>query len=291
MGSAPTPGWIQPGMGFDNAWMESRTGLAQGLRALGVREGDLLMVHASLRAIGPVDGGPSQVLGALLDAVGPAGTIAAFVSWDRSSYEETLNGAVLGGRERQAWPAFDPAANPQPYAGFGALNRFICSHPAVRRSPHPDASFAAIGRLADEITREHPLVEGYGPGTPLGRIVQMRGRVLLLGAGLDSVTVLHHAEVLADIPGKRRVSYEVPLATPAGKRWLRAENFDTNGILDEFAVPGRPDAVETIARDYVAHGYGKRGRVGGAGCHLFEAGSVVDYGVRWLEARFAQRPG
>ena len=268
--------------------MESRTGLTQGLHALGVREGDLLMVHASLRAIGPVDGGPSQVVGALLDAVGPGGTIAAFVSWDRSSYEETLNGSVLDERARQSWPAFDPAANPEPYSEFGALNRFICSHPAVRRSPHPDASFAAIGALADEITREHPLVEGYGPGSPLGRIVQRQGRVLLLGAGLDSVTVLHHAEVLADIPGKRRVAYEVPVATPAGKRWMRAENFDTNGILDEFAVAGRPDAVETIARDYVAQGQGRRGRVGGAGCFLFEAGPIVDFGVRWLETRFSR---
>jgi aminoglycoside N3'-acetyltransferase len=281
-------GCLEPGIGFDNAPMESRTGLAQGLRALGVREGDLLMVHASLRAIGAVDGGPSQILGALLDAVGPGGTIAAFVSWDRSSYEETLNGAVLGEREREAWPAFDPAAHPEPYAEFGALNRFICNHPAVRRSAHPDASFAAIGRRADEITSEHPLVEGYGPGSPLGRIVQAQGRVLLLGAGLDSVTVLHHAEVLADIPGKRRVSYEVPLATPDGKRWVRAENFDTNGILDEFAVPGRPDAVESIARDYVAAGQGKRGRVGGASCRLFEAPHIVDYGVRWLEARFGE---
>lgn len=277
----------------DNSSMRSRTGLAHELRALGVCEGDLLMVHASLRAIGPVEGGPSQVLGALLDAVGPAGTIAAFVSWDRSSYEQTLNGAKLDERERQAWPAFDPAANPEPYAEFGALNRFICNHPAVRRSASPDASFAAIGRLADEITREHPLVEGYGPGSPLGRIVRMQGRVLLLGAGLDSVTVLHHAEVLADIPGKRRVTYEVPIATPDGKRWVRAENFDTNGILDEFAVPGRPDAVETIARDYVARGHGRRGRVGGAGCYLFEAGPIVDFGVQWLEARSPrlERPG
>ena len=281
-------GCLEPGIGFDNAPMESRTGLVQGLRALGVREGDLLMVHASLRAIGAVDGGPSQVLGALLDAVGPGGTIAAFVSWDRSSYEETLNGAVLGEREREAWPAFDPAAHPEPYAEFGALNRFICNHPAVRRSAHPDASFAAIGRRADEITSEHPLVEGYGPGSPLGRIVQAQGRVLLFGAGLDSVTVLHNAEVLADNPGKRRVSYEVPLATPDGKRWVRAENFDTNGILDEFAVPGRPDAVESIARDYVAAGQGKRGRVGGASCRLFEAPHIVDYGVRWLEARFGE---
>jgi len=261
----------------------NRATLAHDLAALGVHAGDLLMVHASLRAVGPVDGGPAQVLAALLDAVGPDGTLAAFVSWDQSSYEATLNGATLDACERERWPAFDPEAHPPPYAGFGALNRFICSHPAVRRSAHPDASFAALGRLAGEITRVHPLREGYGPGSPLERIVRSGGRVLLLGAPLDSVTVLHYAEAIADIPGKRRVHYEVPLATPTGKRWLRAENFDTNGIRDEFAVEGRPDAVECMARDYVAQGGGRRGRVGAAQCHLFEAQAIVEHGVRWLE--------
>jgi aminoglycoside N3'-acetyltransferase len=159
----------------------------------------------------------------------------------------------------------------------------------VRRSPHPDASFAAIGRLAGDITRDHPLLEGYGPGSPLERIVQADGRVLLLGAGLDAVTVLHYAEVLADIPGKRRVHYEVPVATAAGKAWLSAENYDTNGILDEFASGDGPDAVECIARDYVAHGHGRRGRVGAAPCHLFEARDIVRYGVEWLEQRFGRR--
>ena len=126
--------------------MASRMGLVQDLRALGVREGDLLMVHASLRAVGPVDGGPAQVLGALLDAVGPGGTIAAFVSWDRSSYEETLNGAVLGERERQAWPAFDPAATVRLRDGRDAracacrrehFGLGVAHHPVARRD-HPD---------------------------------------------------------------------------------------------------------------------------------------------------------
>lgn len=258
--------------------------LAQQLRQLGLRAGDTVMVHASLRWLGPVAGGPAAVLQALLDCVGPQGTLLAFVSWDHSPYEQTLDGRQLAPAERDAWPAFDPRTAP-PYREFGAFNHFICAHPQVRRSPHPDANFAAIGAKAQWLTETQPLNEGYGPGTPLARFVALEGRVLLLGAPLDAVTVLHHAEVLADIPGKRRVRYEVPVLVEGRKTWLAAENFDTNGILEEYAQEGRPDAVESIATDYVAEGHGKRGTVGAAPCHLFESPHLVAYGVRWLEAR------
>lgn len=258
--------------------------LVRQLRQLGLRADDVVMVHASLRRLGPVAGGPAAVLAALLECVGAHGTLLAFVSWDQSPYEQTLDGAQLPPAEREAWPAFDPRTAP-PYREFGAFNGFFCAHPDVRRSPHPDANFAAIGARAQWLTESHPLREGYGPGTPLARFVQLQGRVLLLGAPLDAVTVLHHAEVLADIPRKRRVRYEVPVLEDGRKAWRVAENFDTNGILDIYAREGQPDAVESIATDYVAEGYGVRGPVGDAPCHLFESPHLVDYGVRWLEAR------
>lgn len=267
------------------------TGTKQGdlvaqLRGLGLLRGDLVMVHASLRALGPVQGGPAGVVQALLDAVGATGTVMAFVSWEHSSYDATLNGRRLPEADRLAWPAFDPATAP-PYGGFGALNRFICAHPQARRSAHPDASIAAIGYLADEMTRDHSLIEGYGPGSPLERLVRRGGKVLLLGAPLDAVTVLHYAEAVAGIPGKRRVRYEVPLVAPDGaKVWATAENFDTNGILDRFATGQGPDCVETIASSYVRDGHGRRGVVGQARSFLFDAHHLVAYGRRWLEQRF-----
>lgn len=261
------------------------------LRALGVRSGDLVTVHASLRALGPVAGGAASVVGALLDAVAPGGTLLAFVSWDRSPYEETLNGRRLDPAVRDAWPAFDPRTAGS-YPGFGALNAAIVAHPAARRSTHPDASMAAIGPLAAYLVAPHRLGEAYGPGSPLARFVAARGRVLLLAAPLDAVTVLHHAEVLARIPGKRRVSYEMPVLDDAGRKvWRRAEDFDSNGILDVFAQPGDPDAVETIARAYLRLGRHRAGRVGGADCLLFDAPDLVAFGVAWLEEHFGRPMG
>jgi aminoglycoside N3'-acetyltransferase len=248
------------------------------------------MVHASLKAIGPVTGGPATIVEALLDAVGGRGNLMAFVSWDRSPYDETLNGRMMALQDRNAWPAFDPD-DAAPYPGFGRLNAFICDHPDVRRSAHPDASMAAIGARSQELIEPHELGHAYGPGSPLERFVQMKGRVLLLGAPLDSVTVLHYAEAIAEIPGKRRVSYEMPVRGESGETiWKHVEDFDSNGILDCFAVPGKPDAVELIASDYVRLGRHRQGRFGQAHCYLFEAPALVDFGVRWLERRFASSP-
>ena len=265
--------------------MPAKAEVTGELRALGVRAGDLLMVHASLRAVGPLEGGPADLLDALLDCLGPGGTLAAYVSWQHSSYDATLDGRRLTPDEREAWPAFDPAAAPPPYDGFGRFNRFLCAHPAARRSAHPDASIAAIGPLAEQLTADHALSDGYGPASPLGRFVAAGGRVLMLGAPPGAVTVLHLAEALARIPGKRRVRYEVPVLVDGRRCWQEAEEFDTNGLLEVLADTG-VDAIGNIATDYVEAGKGLRGRVGQAGCWLFDARDLVSFGVRWLESRF-----
>lgn len=263
--------------------------LLHELRALGIRPGDLVMVHASLRAVGPVSGGPDGVLGALLDALGPTGTLLAYVSWDRSPYAETLDGNQLSPAEKAAWPAFDPATA-APFPEWGYLNTVICRHPGVRRSANPDASMAAIGPLADELVASHPLDSGYGPGSPLERFNELGGKVLLLGAPLDAVTVLHYAEAIADIPDKRRVRYEMPVLTEAGEKvWVAIEDWDSNGITERFAAAaeaGGMDAVETIARSYVMLDHHSEGRVGRAHSYLFDSQAIVRYGVAFLERHF-----
>lgn len=256
------------------------------LQRLGVRSGDLIMVHASLKAVGPVEGGAASVVSALRAAVGPAGTLMGYASSDRSPYEETLNGARMDEELRRRWPPFDPATSGT-YPGFGLLNRFLLEAPGARRSTHPDASMVAVGPLATRLTQPHRLGQALGAGSPLERFVEHGGKVLLLGAPLDSVTVLHYAEAIARIANKRRVTYEMPMLGPDGQvRWEFAEDFDTNGILDCFAVDGKPDAVETIANAYVRLGRHREGIVGRAPSYLFEAQDIVSFGVTYLEQHF-----
>ena len=125
-----------------------------------------------------------------MDAVGPGGTVMGYASSDRSPYEETLNGARMDKALRRDWPAFDPRIAGT-YRGFGLLNRFLADLPGARRSAHPDASMVAVGPLAGTLVEPHRLGQALGEGAPL-----------------DAVTVLHYAEAVADIPGKRRISYD-----------------------------------------------------------------------------------
>ena len=57
-----------------------RAGCVAQLRALGVERGGVLLVHTSFRAIGPLDGGPDGLIDALLEALGPDGTLV-MPSW------------------------------------------------------------------------------------------------------------------------------------------------------------------------------------------------------------------
>jgi aminoglycoside 3-N-acetyltransferase VI len=262
----------------------TRPALVQQLRDIGVRSGDTLMPHVSLRAVGPLDGGPRTLVGALLEAIGPGGNLLAFVSWRDSPYEETLGKASVPIEIANRWPPFDPGTAPA-YPGFGAINEFIRTHPGTYRSAHPDASMAAIGPYAEWLTTPHRLGEAYGPGSPVERFLQLDGRVLLIGAGPDAVTTLHYAEAVAGIAGKRRVTYSMPLREAGGTRWVTCSDWDSNGILNEYAAPEGPDAVERIARDYLAQGYATEGEVGAARSRLISARDIVAHGVAWLEAR------
>ncbi len=258
--------------------------LVRQLHALGVRSGDTVMTHVSLRAVGPLAGGPVSLLEAILAAIGPSGNLMAFVSWRDSPYAETLGADAVPEAIRETWPAFDPAYA-LCYPGFGAFNAFILAHPGCRRSSHPDASMAAIGVDADWLVRAHRMGSAYGPGSPVERLLHKRGKVLSLGAGPDAVTVLHYAEALARIPGKRRVLYSMPVVEDGARRWLTASDWDSNGILDEYAQPDQPDAIERITCDYLALGLHAQGRVGNAVARLIDANDIVLFGINWLEAR------
>jgi hypothetical protein len=62
----------------------------------------------------------------------------------------------------------------------------------------------------------------------LVKLVEAGGTVLMVGAPLDTVTLLHHAEHLAYIPNKRLRRYEVPLAAPVGVEGRMIKEFDTS---------------------------------------------------------------
>lgn len=262
----------------------SKSELVRQLHDLGVRPGDTVMPHVSLRAVGPLADGPRTLVDALVQAVGPTGNILAFVSWCDSPYEQTLGHRAPPADIADSWPAFDPDHAPA-YPGFGAINEFIRTYPGCRRSAHPDASMAAIGPDAPWLVAPHDMGAAYGPGSPIARFLARAGKILSIGAGPDAVTALHYAEAVARIEGKRRVTYSMPFLSEGERVWVTASDWDSNGIRDEYAHPDGPDAVERIARDYLARTPVAQGPVGGAPSRLIDATDIVAFGIEWLEAR------
>jgi aminoglycoside 3-N-acetyltransferase len=258
--------------------------LIAGIRQLGVREGSLVLVHASLSSLGWVVGGAESVVRALLETVGRAGTLATVASWDDIPFRLDRWPPAWRAAYREEMPGFDPELS-EANREYGRLPERLRTWPGARKSAHPDQRVVAVGRLADWLTATHPLDDSFGPGTPFAHLVEARGFVLMLGAPLRSLTLLHHAEAIARAPGKRRWSYSLPFATAAGPRWRTLHDIDS----EHGPFPYGEAGVGEIAEAALAAGVGVSGRVAAADCHLFGAVELVAFATRWLEECFGSR--
>lgn len=260
----------------------TRASLAADLAALGLAPGDAVMVHASVSKVGRLLDGPDTIIAALSDAVGPKGTVLAYADWE-ARYEDLVD---EDGRVPQEWrehiPPFDPRRS-RAIRDNGVLPEFLRTTPGALRSGNPGASIVALGARAEWFTADHPLDYGYGEGSPLARLVEAGGKVLMLGAPLDTLTLLHHAEHLAAIPGKRIRRIEVPLATPTGPQWRVIEEFDTGDPIVEGLAE---DYFAEIVTAFLAGGRGRQGLIGTASSVLVDAAAITAFGVAWLESRF-----
>ena len=256
----------------------TRTSLRGELQRLGLCAGDLVMVHAGLRSLGRVLGGVNTVVQALLDAVGDRGTVMAYLDWEMGVEPEDFENERL----REEIPTFDKRIA-RASRDHGILAETIRTWPGAVRSDHPDAGMAAVGARAEWLCADHPLQYGYGPGSPLHKLAESGGKVLMLGAPLEKLTVLHLAEHLANIPGKRITQYQRPLWVEGERRWVTFEEFDTSEpVTDELLASGM-DYFTAIAERCLAEGGGCTGRVAQAPSHLFDAHRLVRCGVAWLE--------
>jgi aminoglycoside 3-N-acetyltransferase len=258
----------------------TRSMLAKDLRQLRVSIGDTVMLHASVKATGWIVGGPDVVIQALLDVLGTEGTLMMLVSWEDSPYELAEWPKDMQKAYLEECPPFDRATS-RAYRKWGILTEYLRTWPGAFRSNHPDASFAAVGAKARWITENHPLQYGLGPGSPLAKLCEAKGKVLLLGAPLNTITLLHYAEHIANVPNKKTVQYKMPLLRDGKRVWVDIEEFDTNGML-----PGMKEYFETIPREYLSSGKGSVGKVGTAQSYLFDAADLVSFAVRWLEKEY-----
>lgn len=229
----------------------TRAEVVDQLRAQGVREGGVLLVHTSFRAVRPVEGGPAGLVAALREALGPAGTLV-MPSWTGSDEEP-----------------FDPLSTPAS-EDLGVVAEVFWRLPGVRRSAH-EFAFAAAGPEAEAILADPLPLPPHLPESPVGRVHERDGQVLLLGVGHDADTTLHLAELLAGVP------YGIPkqITTLRDGRPTRVEYAENDHCCQRFAL------ADGWLR---ARGLQAEGRVGHAHARLVRSRDVVAAALEHLAA-------
>ncbi len=228
----------------------NRDVLAESLQACGVRPGEALIVHSSMKALGHVEGGPSAVVGALRDVLGDRGTLLM--------------------------PVF---SSPQPDGLFhvmttpsrtGLVTETFRTMPGVVRSRHPTHSVAAWGARAREWTQGHERLGGLGANSPLHRAASAGARVLMIGCDLRSCSLVHVAEAIVRVPYLGKVWYDgyertLRVITPLGQA-IEIPPIDPPTCSAAFCVVQKP---------LDARGRIDRGKLGAADCLLIDAADIL----------------
>jgi len=239
-----------------------------------------------------VYGGPDEIHGAIVDAVSPGGTMLMYVGCP-SGYDEIGRGRLSAEEEaalRANLPPFDPLTTRADRSN-GALAELFRSWPGTVVSPNVGVRMAARGARAEWLVAEHPLDFPHGHCTPFGKLVEARGKVLLLGSDHDQVTLMHHAEEIADFPDKIFATYEVPLLRDGKRVWVPCREVDSAGV----AHANWPDEFfRLIVDDFIFKHEGtalcRHGDVGNSDSYALDAAALTAHAVAIMEQTAKGKP-
>ena len=206
-------------------------------------------MHSSFRAIRPVERGPEGLIDALRDALGPHGTLA-MPSWT--------------GDDEEPFDPLTTRASPD----LGVVADSFWRLPGVLRSSHLQA-FAAAGPQAARIASGPLPLPPHIPESPVGRVHDLDGQVLLLGVGHDANTTLHLAELVAGVP------YGVPrhCTVLQDGRAVRVDYLENDHCCERFGL------ADGWLR---ARGLQVEGTVGQAHSRLMKARDIVAVALEHL---------
>ena len=254
--------------------MVTKQDILEALEKVGVCKGQVLMVHTSLSSLGYVCGGAQVVIEALLEGVGREGTImmptqswknldpATGVHWEVSESCWPLI--------RENWPAYDK--NITPTNTMGAVAEMFRQWPGTVRSDHPARSVAAWGKDATWLTADHDLSNIFGDGSPVGKLYELDGLVLLMGVGYDKNTSLHLADVRAAYPGKHNCLEHSAVMENGRRVWKGYETLFVDG--EDFSPIGTAFEKACTVR---------KAALGNGTLRLMKQRELVDFAVQWIE--------
>lgn len=231
--------------------------LAADLRALGVEQGDMVFMHSSLKSLGYVEGGPATLLRALLEVIGPEGTLVVPTYY--------LPGGTIHRTCQTSDYVFDPRVHG---TNLGAVPDAFLKWPGMQRSLHPTHSVSAVGPQAKYVTASHHLASSiFGPGSPWDRVTELDGKVLGLGITMGPVTYYH---LLEDRVGERfplqvRMAEQYTLTVrdfAGGEHPVPIVPLDPQYMPRRIDHPSRDDLREYFWREFVGRGLLRHGAVG-----------------------------
>lgn len=247
--------------------------IAIDLQQLGINPGTVLLVHSSLSKLGWVCGGAVAVVQALMQVITPSGTLVMPThSGDLSEPSRWHHPPVPQDwwqPIRDTMPAFNTVYTPT--RGMGKIPEVFRTMPGVIRSGHPAVSFAAWGKHAEFITSNHSLAFSLGDQSPLARIYDLDGSVLLLGVGFGNHTSFH----LSEFRAKNHKTYQEgsPITKEGSRSWMVYDELDWND-----------EPFEQIGADFEKTGQVNKSIVGNAEVRFFSQRASVDFGINWLDA-------
>jgi aminoglycoside 3-N-acetyltransferase len=248
--------------------------LAEQFAACGLEAGQTILVHSSLSSLGWVAGREVAVIQALMQVLTPVGTLMMPThsndntnpsNWQNPPVPESWWQPI-----RDHMPAYDPALTPT--REMGAIPENFRRWPGVIRSRHPNASFAAWGKHAAFLTDNHLLESSLSEGSPLARLYDLDGYVMLLGVGHGNNTSLHLAEYRANFRGKQMKTSGCAVLMDGSRQWVTYEDL----VIDADDFPTLGDQYEA------EHGIPRR-RVGQAEVRFMRQRPLIDYAVQWME--------
>jgi len=250
------------------------TSLKQDFESLGIMSGQILIMHSSLSAIGWTVGGPVTVIKALMETLTSKGTLVMPTfsgdNTDPSNWENPPVPESWWNIIRNEMPPYHPEITPT--RGMGVIVDIFRKCPNVIRSHHPTSSFAAWGKYAEFITENHELIADLGEDSPLARIYELNGKILLVGVSHENNSSLHLAEYRSDYQGKHYKLNSSALQIDSERKWI--EWKELNLMTDDF---------EQLGADFESKTNYNPGKVGIADVRLLSQREMVDFAVKWFK--------
>jgi aminoglycoside 3-N-acetyltransferase len=125
--------------------------------------------------------------------------------------------------------SFDPQTTPS--QGMGALSEYVRKLPMARRTRHPMQSLAIVGRWADDLA-ERDTLSAFDPGSAFERMLALDFKLLLLGADIQAVSMVHYCEQRAQVPYRYWKEFSGPVQTFSGLQWRTYRMFVRDLSID-----------------------------------------------------------